>query len=203
MGQLSHLWPESSSGTNVPPAPVLGVDNATVHRDLGRVANATPAHGESDGPPSASASGQLHTTSRRHVCKIAPIVGADRKTVMKDIRESQVVQGGPPARNLTADAEPEVVADPITGEVIEDAVTVEEPRKKSPASMGRPTAPLRRMGRHHRWPEIRRGLAQRRHPATTLATIWDRWARRFPPLASSARQTGLPRGPGRPHRLQS
>lgn len=28
---------------------------------------------------------------------IAPIVGADRKTVMKDVRQSQVVQSGPPA----------------------------------------------------------------------------------------------------------
>lgn len=32
---------------------------------------------------------------------IAPIVGANRKTVMKDVRESQVVQSGPPAQPPT------------------------------------------------------------------------------------------------------
>lgn len=39
---------------------------------------------------------------------IAPIVGVDRKTVMKDVRAVQVVQSGPPA-------EPEPVAAPIIG----------------------------------------------------------------------------------------
>jgi hypothetical protein len=51
---------------------------------------------------------------------IAPIVGASVGTVHADIAGVQ---------NRTPAPEPEVAADPVTGEVIEDAVIVEEPRK--------------------------------------------------------------------------
>lgn len=72
---------------------------------------------------------------------IAPIVGADRKTVMRDVRESQVVQSGPPApANILTDIEsgsgeivkltgPNSVSehlpkfDPATGEVLDDEPT--------------------------------------------------------------------------------
>lgn len=55
---------------------------------------------------------------------IAPIVGVSERTAAYDVEKTRV-QDCTPAPEQT----PDLIADPVTGEVIEDAVIVDEPRK--------------------------------------------------------------------------